>query len=169
MLSSKISYAIFKIQVDPDQLKTFISNFNQSGQDNFKTSGCNLGGTKYMYLSSNEKVARFKKGTSGVHTIKTTQGNQFIIIFITARFYQNMYLNDNHGFHNFRFHFSLHHLLVRGANNARTGCDSYRKVRRLFDSSRLLNQARSFLSRKCIFKFSRRLSLFAYNTSCTSL
>ena len=60
--------------MDPDQLKTFISNFNQSGQDNFKTSGCNLGGTKYMYLSSNEKVARFKKGTSGVHTIKTTQG-----------------------------------------------------------------------------------------------
>ena len=60
--------------MDPTDLRNFISNFNQSGQDNFKTSGCKLGGEKYMYLSSNEKVARFKKGTSGVHTIKTTQG-----------------------------------------------------------------------------------------------
>ena len=123
-----------------------------------------------MYLSSNEKVARFKKGTSGVHTIKTTQGNQFtFIIRDELGVSQNAFINYKNEFHNFRFDFSLHHLLVRGANNARTGCDSYRKVRRLFDSSRLLNQARSFLSRKCIFKFSRRLSLFAYNTSCTSL
>ena len=85
-------------------------------------------------------------------------------------FSQNAFINYKNEFHNFRFDFSLHHLLVRGANNARTGCDSYRKVRRLFDSSRLLNQARSFLSRKCTFKFhSHRLSLFVYDTSCTSL
>merc|ERR1711910_314678 len=32
------------------------------------------------------------------------------------------------------------------ANNARAGCIYYGKVRRLFDSSRLLNQAGSFLS-----------------------
>ena len=70
-----VMLAFLLFQVDPADLRNFISNFNQSGQDNFKTSGCNLGGTKYMYLSSNEKVARFKKGTSGVHTIKTTQGN----------------------------------------------------------------------------------------------
>ena len=70
--------------MDAADLKNFISNFNQAGQDNFKTSGCNLGGLKYMYLSSNEKVARFKKGTSGVHTIKTTQGkfqNELFSIF----------------------------------------------------------------------------------------
>ena len=60
--------------MDPNDLKHFIGNFNQAGQENFKTSGCRMGGEKYMYLSSNEKVARFKKGTSGVHTIKTTQG-----------------------------------------------------------------------------------------------
>ena len=67
--------------MDPADLKNFINNFNQAGQDNFKTSGCRLGGEKYMYLSSNEKVARFKKGTSGVHTIKTTQGtSQYINI-----------------------------------------------------------------------------------------
>ena len=77
--------------MDPTDLRNFISNFNQSGQDNFKTSGCNLGGTKYMYLSSNEKVARFKKGTSGVHTIKTTQGKYRTTFqpFISAKLSDN--------------------------------------------------------------------------------
>merc|ERR1712018_723772 len=117
-----------EINVDGADLKTFIGNFNQAGQDNFKTSGCRLGGAKYMYLSSNEKVARFKKGTSGVHTIN---------------------------------HTSLHYLLVRGTINARAGRVCYGKVRRLFDSSRLLNQARSFLSNSSCF----RLSLFIYNAS----
>ena len=42
--------------------------------------------------------------------------------------------------------YSLHHLLVHRTNNARAGCIYYGKVRRLFDSSRLLNQAGSFLS-----------------------
>ena len=57
-----------------DDIKLFISNFNQPGQENFKSVGVTFKGEKFMYLSSNEKVARFKKGTSGVHTIKTTQG-----------------------------------------------------------------------------------------------
>jgi hypothetical protein len=70
--------------VDAADLRTFLNNFNQAGQDNFKTSGCRMGGEKYMYLSSNEKVARFKKGTSGIHTIKTTQGKSQ---------YTNVYLN----------------------------------------------------------------------------
>lgn len=65
------------LNVDADEIKGFITNFNQSGQDNFKTAGLRMGKEKYMYLSSNDKVARFKKGTSGVHTIKTTQA--FII------------------------------------------------------------------------------------------
>jgi len=66
-----------EINITPADLTTFIGNFNQSDQLTFKTSGCKMGGEKYMYLSSNEKVARFKKGTSGIHTIKTTQA--FII------------------------------------------------------------------------------------------
>ena len=32
-----------------------------------------LTGTKYMYLSSTDKVIRAKKGTSGVHIFKTKQ------------------------------------------------------------------------------------------------
>jgi profilin len=63
--------------VTHDDIKLFISNFNQPGQENFKSVGVTFKGEKFMYLSSNEKVARFKKGTSGVHTIKTTQA--FII------------------------------------------------------------------------------------------
>ena len=38
-------------------------------------SGIKVAGTKYMYLSSTDKVIRAKKGTSGVHVIKTTQSN----------------------------------------------------------------------------------------------
>ena len=67
-------------QVDADEIKVFIQNFNQGGQDNFKTSGVKMGKEKYMYLSSNDKVARFKKGTSGIHTIKTTQGINVIVV-----------------------------------------------------------------------------------------
>ena len=37
------------------------------------TSGITIAGIKYMYLSSNDKVIRAKKGMNGVHTIKTTQ------------------------------------------------------------------------------------------------
>ena len=36
-------------------------------------SGIMIAGIKYMYLSSNDKVIRAKKGMNGVHTIKTTQ------------------------------------------------------------------------------------------------
>jgi profilin len=66
-----------EINVDPAEVKSFITNFNQPGQEPFKISGLRIAGEKFMYLSSNEKVARFKKGTSGIHTIKTTQA--FII------------------------------------------------------------------------------------------
>jgi len=36
-------------------------------------SGVTIAGTKYMYLSSTDKVIRAKKGTSGVHIFKTKQ------------------------------------------------------------------------------------------------
>ena len=35
--------------------------------------GVTVGGIRYMYLSGDEKVLRGKKGTSGVHVIKTVQ------------------------------------------------------------------------------------------------
>ena len=35
--------------------------------------GVTIAGTKYLYLSSSDKVVRAKKGTSGVHVVKTKQ------------------------------------------------------------------------------------------------
>ena len=37
-------------------------------------NGVMVGGVKYMFLSANDRVVRAKKGTSGVHCIKTVQG-----------------------------------------------------------------------------------------------
>merc|ERR1712172_398042 len=48
-----------------------IAKYNNT--DQLAMNGVMIAGTKYMYLSSNDKVIRAKKGTSGVHTIKTTQ------------------------------------------------------------------------------------------------
>ena len=44
-------------------------------------NGVTVAGTKYMYLSSTDKVVRAKKGTSGVHVIKTTQSNQLSFFY----------------------------------------------------------------------------------------
>merc|ERR1719484_141162 len=41
--------------------------------DVFAMNGVKIGGEKYMFLSGNEKVLRGKKGTSGVHIVKTVQ------------------------------------------------------------------------------------------------
>jgi len=57
--------------VSPDELRTLISRF--SNTDQLAMNGVTVAGTKYMYLSSTDKVVRAKKGTSGVHVIKTTQ------------------------------------------------------------------------------------------------
>ena len=59
------------IQVTPDELRTLIAKYNNV--DAMATSGITIAGIKYMYLSSNDKVIRAKKGMNGVHTIKTTQ------------------------------------------------------------------------------------------------
>ena len=37
-------------------------------------NGVTVGGTKYMFLSANDRVVRARKGQSGVHCIKTVQG-----------------------------------------------------------------------------------------------
>ena len=65
----------FLLQVTPDELRTLIAKYNNT--DQLAMNGVMIAGTKYMYLSSNDKVIRAKKGTSGVHTIKTTQSKFF--------------------------------------------------------------------------------------------
>ena len=59
-----------------DELKALLSKY--SSTDQLAQSGLTVAGMKYMYLSSSDKVVRAKKGTSGVHCIKTTQGAYFL-------------------------------------------------------------------------------------------
>ena len=59
-----------------------ISKYNNT--DQLAQSGVTIAQKKYMYLSSTEKVIRAKKGTSGVHAIKTTQSKQHLVTsFVT--------------------------------------------------------------------------------------
>jgi profilin len=57
--------------VSPGELKALIGKYNDT--EKLAMNGVEIAGKKYMYLSSNDKVIRAKKGTSGVHTIKTEQ------------------------------------------------------------------------------------------------
>ncbi len=57
-----------------DELKSLLGKY--ASTDQLAQSGVTIAGTRYMYLSSTDKVIRAKKGTSGVHTIKTTQGKR---------------------------------------------------------------------------------------------
>ena len=49
-----------------------------SSTDQLAMNGVTVGGTKYMFLSANDRVVRARKGQSGVHCIKTVQGEETI-------------------------------------------------------------------------------------------
>ena len=51
-----------------------------SSTDQMAMNGITVGGTKYMFLSANERVVRARKGQSGVHCIKTVQGTTAILL-----------------------------------------------------------------------------------------
>lgn len=55
----------------PAELKTIASDFGKT--DVLPMKGVTIGGTRYMYLSGDDKILRGKKGTSGVHVMKTVQ------------------------------------------------------------------------------------------------
>ena len=55
-----------------EELKTLLSRYGST--DDLAMNGVTVGGTKYMYISSTDRVVRAKKGTSGLHCIKTVQG-----------------------------------------------------------------------------------------------
>merc|ERR1719402_59520 len=57
--------------VTAPELKHIATNFGNMSV--MPMSGITVGGTKYMFLSANDKVMRGKKGTSGVHIMKTVQ------------------------------------------------------------------------------------------------
>ena len=53
------------------ELKHLATNFGNMNV--LPMSGLNVNGTKYMFLSANDRVMRGKKGTSGIHIMKTVQ------------------------------------------------------------------------------------------------
>lgn len=53
------------------ELKFIISNMGST--DVFAMNGLKIAGVKYMFLSGDDKIIRGKKGTSGVHLMKTVQ------------------------------------------------------------------------------------------------
>jgi len=60
--------------VTTEELKAIIAKFDSV--ETLAASGITVAGTKYMYLSTEEralKVVRAKKGQSGVHCIRTAQ------------------------------------------------------------------------------------------------
>merc|ERR1711874_55829 len=58
--------------VSVEELKTLLTRY--ANTDELAMNGVTIGGTKYMFLSATDRVVRGKKGTSGVHCIKTVQG-----------------------------------------------------------------------------------------------
>ena len=63
---------ISSFQASVEELKTLLSRYGST--DELAMNGVKVGGTKYMYISSTDRVVRAKKGTSGLHCIKTVQG-----------------------------------------------------------------------------------------------
>merc|ERR1712198_67458 len=57
--------------ITPEEVKTLLANYEDQGK--LASSGINLGGQKYFYLSGTDEVLRGKQGKGGVHIMKTTQ------------------------------------------------------------------------------------------------
>merc|ERR1712055_192267 len=53
------------------ELKVILDRY--SSTDQLAMNGVTVGGTKYMFLSANDRVVRARKGQSGVHCIKTVR------------------------------------------------------------------------------------------------
>merc|ERR1712045_476275 len=53
-----------------EELKTLLGRY--ASTDELAMNGVTVGGLKYMYISSTDRVVRAKKGTSGLHCIKTS-------------------------------------------------------------------------------------------------
>ena len=69
--------------VTSEELRSLIGKYADTSL--LAQNGVTIGGKKYMYLSSTDKVIRAKKGTSGVHAIKTTQSNYIFLFPFTQK------------------------------------------------------------------------------------
>ena len=63
---------IFTCQVSVEELKSLLGKY--SNTESLAQSGVTVAAKKYMFLSSTDRVVRARKGTSGLHCIKTVQG-----------------------------------------------------------------------------------------------
>merc|ERR1711887_105168 len=54
-----------------EELKSLLGKY--ASIDQMAMNGVTTGGVRYMFLSATDRVVRAKKGTSGVHCIKTVQ------------------------------------------------------------------------------------------------
>jgi len=57
--------------VSGEEVKMILSNFGDS--DKLAQNGLTIAGSRYIFLSSTDHVIRAKKGTSGLHVMKTVQ------------------------------------------------------------------------------------------------
>ncbi|QQP54431.1 Profilin, partial [Caligus rogercresseyi] len=57
--------------VNAGELKSLASMYGST--ESLALNGIVVGGTKYMFLSSTDRVLRAKKGKGGLHCMKTTQ------------------------------------------------------------------------------------------------
>jgi len=57
--------------VTAEELKSLLGKYASTEQ--LAMNGVMIGGLKYMFLSATDRVVRAKKGTSGIHAIKTVQ------------------------------------------------------------------------------------------------
>jgi hypothetical protein len=55
-----------------EELKSLLGKY--SNTESLAQSGVTVAAKKYMFLSSTDRVVRARKGTSGLHCIKTVQG-----------------------------------------------------------------------------------------------
>jgi len=60
---------------------TFANNY--SSPEFFQANGITLSGTRFIYLSGNDRVVRAKKNKSGLHCMRTEKGQfDFILVNI---------------------------------------------------------------------------------------
>jgi hypothetical protein len=67
-----------------EELKSLLGKY--SNTESLAQSGVTVAAKKYMFLSSTDRVVRARKGTSGLHCIKTVQGRPPLFFFVMATY-----------------------------------------------------------------------------------